>query len=155
MGEAQRGGSGPNLKKSFDCDIFRQMPNPGLKTAQAKALRRRMTPAEWRLWSRIRANRFHGLKFQRQEPVGPYIVDFYCSTARLVIELDGDAHYFTSRNDAIRQRFLEKEGMRVIRFPNFEVMNNLSTVLAMIYSACEGHILTGPNVIEEGNRKGL
>jgi len=117
------------------------MPNPGLKTGQAKALRRRMTPVERHLWQSLRAIRFHGLKFQRQKPIGPYIVDFYCSTVRLVIELDGDAHYYTAKSDAIRQQFLENEGLTVIRFPNFEVLRSTAVALNRIYGFCEGHIV--------------
>ena len=116
------------------------MPNPGLKTGLARSLRRRMTPAERKLWGFMRAERFHGLKFQRQEPIGHYIVDFYCSTARLVIELDGDAHSFTLKSDAIRQQYLEDEGLTVIRFPNFEVIRNIYGVLERIYLHCEEHL---------------
>ena len=121
------------------------MANPDLKTGHAKAFRRNMTAAERKLWRRIRANRFLGLSFQRQEPVGPYIVDFYCSVARLVIELDGDAHFYTAAADRQRQAYLESLGMTVLRFPNFEVLSNTGHVMDMIYAACEGHLgLEGP-----------
>ena len=116
------------------------MPNPDLKTGLAKAFRKRMTPAERHLWQRLRARRLFGLKFQRQEPIGPYIVDFYCSTARLAIELDGDAHYLTSRNDAIRQKYLEDEGLSVLRFPNFEALQNTGVVIQRILESCLGHL---------------
>ncbi len=99
-----------------------------------------MTSAERLLWSRLRARRLAGLKFQRQEPIGPYIVDFYCHIARLVIELDGDAHYLTSVHDRIRQEFLEEIGLTVLRFPNFEVLNNTSFVLGRILDQCAGHL---------------
>jgi len=104
-----------------------------------------MTPAERHLWSKLRAYRFHGLKFQRQEPFGPYIVDFYCSVARLAIELDGDAHFFTRRADAVRQEFLEAEGVTVLRFPNFEVLHNTAVVLRKIHEVCYGHLVLGSN----------
>ena len=120
--------------------IVSRMANPELKAALSRSLRRRMTVAERRLWGKLRASRFHGLKFQRQEPVGPYIVDFYCSTARFVIELDGDAHSLTSRNDAFRQTYLEKEGLTVVRFPNFEVLHNTGRVLELLYEKCKGHL---------------
>ena len=116
------------------------MPSPGQKQRQAIYLRQKMTPAERRLWQRLRAGRFHGIKFLRQEPIGPYIVDFYSSVPRLVIELDGDAHSFTSQNDAIRQRYLEDQGLTVIRFPNFEVLRNLDFVLGLIFEKCLGRI---------------
>ena len=122
------------MVQSFD------MASPDLKTGHARALRRNMTAAERKLWQRLRANRFLGLSFQRQEPVGPYIVDFYCSVARLVIELDGDAHFYTAAADRHRQSYLESLGMTVLRFPNFEVLSNTGRVLDMIYAACEGHL---------------
>ena len=103
-----------------------------------------MTPAERHLWTRLRAGRFYGLKFQRQEPFGLYVVDFYCSAARLVIELYGDAHSFTVERDAQRQRFLQAEGLTVLRFPNFEVLRNTGFVMQRIIEACEGHLILEP-----------
>ncbi len=99
-----------------------------------------MTAAERYLWNRLRAERFYGLKFNRQEPIGPYIVDFYCSVARLVIELDGDAHYFTRSSDEKRQTYLEELGLTVFRVPNYEVLNNTGTVMGKIYAHCSGHV---------------
>ncbi len=116
------------------------MGNPARKTVQAQSLRRKMTPAERRLWSRLRAGRVHGLKFQIQEPIGPYIVDFYCSVARLIIELDGDAHSFAIRNDRVRQAYLEEMGMSVIRFLNYDVFHSLDSVLEVIFESCKGHL---------------
>ena len=110
------------------------------KTGQAKALRRRTTVAERILWSKIRAARVYGLKFKRQEPIDVYIVDFYCSTARLVIELDGDAHFFRKSYDLQRQTYLEAQGITVVRFPNDVVVNDIGVVLNRIYRLCEGHI---------------
>jgi len=99
-----------------------------------------MTPSERRLWTRLRANRFHGLKFQRQEPVGPYIVDFYCPVARIVIELDGQAHGFTIKADQARDSYLADLGLTILRIPNSEVIFNLDSVLERIYTLCSGHI---------------
>ncbi|MDR3688399.1 MAG: DUF559 domain-containing protein [Fimbriimonas sp.] len=116
------------------------MANPDLKVGQAKSLRRRMTSAERRLWTRLRADRFFGLGFQRQKPVGPYIVDFFCSIARLIVELDGNAHVFTTKKDGERQAYLESEGYTVLRFSNIEVQFDLPIVLNRIYLQCEGHL---------------
>ena len=99
-----------------------------------------MTVPERVLWNRIRAGRFYGLKFQRQEPIDVYIVDFYCATARLVIELDGDAHFYRKCSDDQRQAYLESQGMTVVRFPNNEVINNIGYVLIQIFKHCKGHL---------------
>ena len=99
-----------------------------------------MTSVERRLWSRLRASRFCGLKFQAQQPIGPYIADFYCSVARIVIELDGDAHSFTMKNDQARQAYLEELGITVIRFMNYDVLHSADFVLERIYEHCKGNL---------------
>ena len=114
------------------------MAHEGAKTGLARSLKRRMTAAERRLWSRLRNYRFHGLRWERQEPIGRYIVDFYCSTARVVVELDGLAHSFTTRQDAARQRWLEEDGIAVLRFDNSAVMYDLGRVLSDIFEVCKG-----------------
>lgn len=100
--------------------------------ASARQLRKAMPPAERKLWH-------EGLRhlpqhFRRQRPVGRYIVDFYCAAARLVIELDGDSHDSgdEQRRDQTRSEFLTRQGMRVLRFTNREVMENLEGVVERI-----------------------
>jgi very-short-patch-repair endonuclease len=110
------------------------------KVSLARAFRLRMTPSEAKLWRYLRAGRFHGLSFSRQEPVGPFILDFYCSVCRLAIELDGLAHNLTVEADRTRQEWLEGQGIRVLRFSNSSVMSSLPWVLNQIYLTCEGHI---------------
>jgi len=88
------------------------------------------------LWQQLRAHRFHGLKFRRQHPIGRFIADFYCHAARLVIELDGDAH--DRERDAERTRYLQERGYRLVRFRNAEVLRDLPAVLAAIEAACAG-----------------
>ena len=73
--------------------------------------------------------------------MGRYIVDFYCSVAKLVIELDGDAHAFSLRNDKIRQAYLEESGNTVIRFANYDVLHSMDCVLERIYDFCSGHLV--------------
>ncbi len=85
--------------------------------------------------------RLYGLSFRRQQPVGPYVLDFYCSVARLAIELDGDAHACRAEADGIRQRFMEEQGVSVLRFPNSEVMHNMPTVLNLILDHCQAHLV--------------
>ena len=89
------------------------------------------------MWNELRAHRFQGFSFRRQTPIGPYIVDFVCHTAGLVIEIDGDSHFQASgpRRDARRTAFLEGKGYRVIRFDNVSVATNRQGVLDTIYDA--------------------
>ncbi len=91
-----------------------------------------MTPSERHLWSYLRANRFEGLQFRRQQVINGYIADFYCHSASLIIELDGDIHDSQQEYDEERQQALEMYDFRVIRFTNNQVMNDLPTVLAAI-----------------------
>ena len=102
-----------------------------------RALRRASTPAERRLWSVVRADRLDGLRFRRQHSLGPYVVDFYCAEARLVIELDGSVHDDPLRAayDSERQQALEAQGLRVLRFSNAEVMGESESVAAAILAA--------------------
>ncbi len=99
-------------------------------TTRARELRQRMTEAEKLLWSSLR-RRSLGIKFRRQVPVGPFIVDFLCVQARLVIEIDGGQHLGNS-SDADRSRWLEKQGYRVLRFWNHDVLKNLEGVVERI-----------------------
>jgi very-short-patch-repair endonuclease len=98
----------------------------------ARNLRRRPTPAEDILWERLRGSRFRGSKFRRQVPFGRFVVDFYCHAAKLVIELDGKQHEWFSDYDAGRTEVLERLGVRVIRFTNAEVCDDLDSVLGRI-----------------------
>ncbi len=70
----------------------------------------------------LRGGRLAGLKFRRQHPIGPYIADFYCESAKLVVELDGMTHVGTGEKDDERTRFIESQGLRVVRFTNDEVV---------------------------------
>lgn len=100
----------------------------------AKQLRAEATLAEQRLWFRLRNRRFEGLKFRRQLPIGPYIVDFVCLDQRLVIEVDGSRHNQLEGQlqDEARTAYLAREGFRVIRVWNNDVMGRMDAVLAFI-----------------------
>ena len=113
---------------------------PSKENRNGKIPKGRMTASERRLWSRLRGNKFLSLQFQRQAPIGPYIVDFYCSVARLVVELDGDAHSFTLEQDKARQAYLEEGGISVIRFLNYDVLHSLDFVLERICERCSAHV---------------
>jgi very-short-patch-repair endonuclease len=90
-----------------------------------------MTGAEIRLWSQLRGKQFEALKFRRQHGIGPYIVDFYCPERAVVIEVDGDNHAETRQviKDRKRDRYLEALGLRVIRYTNDDVLNNVEGVM--------------------------
>ncbi|MBJ6120343.1 endonuclease domain-containing protein [Sphingomonas sp. BT553] len=98
-------------------------------------MRSEMTPAEVRLWHHLRAGRFDQLKFRRQTVIGPYIADFTCRAAMLVVEVDGDTHATQTTYDANRTTFLEQQGWRVIRFTNADVIRNLEGVLQQLQSS--------------------
>jgi len=101
----------------------------------ARGLRRRQTDAERRLWTRLRDRRLLGVKFTRQMPVGPYIVDFCCRERRLIVELDGGQHALRASYDAGRTALLEGLGYRVLRFWDNEALANTEGVLQRIAAA--------------------
>jgi adenine-specific DNA-methyltransferase len=92
-----------------------------------------MTEAERRLWYALRDRRFAGWKFRRQETIHPVIVDFICSAARLIVEVDGGQH--SEDGDAERTAALEAQGFRVLRFWNNEVLGNLDGVMIRLAEA--------------------
>jgi len=101
----------------------------------ARRLRRDQTDAERKLWSRLRDRRLVGARFRRQHPIGPFIADFCCTEAKLVIELDGGQHALQKRSDAERTAFLEAQEYRVIRFWDSDVLSNMEGVLQRIVEA--------------------
>ena len=94
----------------------------------ATTLRQNSTDAERKLWSKLRDRQLLGFKFVRQQPIGPYIADFACREADLVIELDGGQHA-ESEQDMVRTEALAERGYRVMRFWNYDVLNNLEGTL--------------------------
>lgn len=95
-----------------------------------------MTDAERLFWSKIRGKRLKGRQFYRQKPIGNYIVDFYCPKAGLVVELDGGQHYSAEgkHKDHMRDNYLGQLGLKVLRFSDREVFENLDGVLNIIWS---------------------
>src|SRR5207302_1132207 len=106
-----------------------------LAIEQARELRRDMTNAERKLWLRLRRKRLDGHRFRRQVPLGPFIVDFACLAARLVIEVDGGQHAEQVERDTARNAWLESRGFRVLRFWNFQVLQETESVMAAIWMA--------------------
>ena len=98
----------------------------------ARQKRHDPTPAEQKLWHVLRQRSLAGFKFRRQHAIERFIVDFYCASARLVIEVDGPIHDYTLEEDAVRQEYLEGLGLRVIRFTNDAVLHQTDVVLQQI-----------------------
>ena len=105
--------------------------------ATARSLRKNPTEAERRLWRYLRLRQLGGWKFRRQQPLGPYIVDFVCLEKRLIIEVDGGQHAAQVKNDAQRAAWLEAEGFRLLRFWNTEVLRDTNAVQETIRAALD------------------
>ncbi|NQD36823.1 endonuclease domain-containing protein [Permianibacter sp. IMCC34836] len=110
----------------------------------AKSLRRNMTDAEQLLWRHLRAHRLNGEKFRRQQPLGPYIVDFIHFDARLIVEADGGQHNGSIR-DQNRDAWLEQQGFKILRFWNNDILNNTDAVLTVIFEAVSGPLSPSPS----------
>jgi len=104
----------------------------------ARRLRKDMTEAEKLIWSRLRAHRFANASFRRQAVLGPYVVDFLCPTAKLVVEIDGNQHA-GSITDATRDAYLAAHGYRVLRYWNNDVLGNLDAVLEDLHRHLSEH----------------
>jgi very-short-patch-repair endonuclease len=105
-----------------------------VKTKIARRLRRDSTDAERKLWYRLRSRSMIGFKFVRQEPIGPYIVDFICREQGLIVEVD-DGQHADSKSDVVRDQWLVEHHYRVLRFWNNDVMANTDGVLEAIVKA--------------------
>lgn len=107
--------------------------------SRARYLRKNLTPYERILWRHLRNRTLSGHKFRRQHPLDPYILDFYCPLAKLAVELDGSGHAYAMRRrrDREREQFFAQRGIRILRFWNDEVRENLDGVLQAIWWALE------------------
>ena len=103
----------------------------------ARQLRANQTDAETALWNRIRNRQIDGHKFVRQEPTAGYVCDFVCRERRLIVEVDGGQHS-ESAADVLRDKRLQEEGYRVLRFWNNDVLGNLEGVLTTIQAELRG-----------------
>ena len=104
---------------------------------KARLLRKNSTDAEQLIWRILRNRQFHNLKFRRQYPIKPYIVDFVCLTNSLIVEIDGGQHADQITYDNRRSVFLKSKGFQVIRFWNNEVLENLEGVYQSLTRALE------------------
>ncbi len=103
-------------------------------TEKAKELRKNATPQEQKLWALLKTKQYKNLKFKRQQPIGPYIVDFICREKWLIIEIDGGQHN-EDKNiiyDIERTKYLESKGFKVVRFWNNDIDNNIEGVFEII-----------------------
>jgi very-short-patch-repair endonuclease len=120
----------------------KKLPLPEGTLENARRLRLEMTRAEQKLWRFLRNGGLLGHKFRRQMPLPPYIVDFCCVERRLAVELDGSQHADHADYDQQRTAFLEKQGLKVLRFWNNDVLTQTTAVLEQIRIEIEGRSLT-------------
>ncbi len=97
--------------------------------SRSRRLRRDATVPERILWGMLRGNRLAGLKFRRQHPIGPFVVDFYCHSVGLVVEVDGMSHDGRAEEDCKRTEYLQQQGLRVFRVTNDDVLEDLEAVV--------------------------
>ncbi len=119
-----------------------------------KKLRNSLTPAEAKLWSLLKNSQLENRKFRRQHSVGPYVLDFYCPSEKLCIELDGSVHFTDSgyEYDTARTEYLEALDIRVMRFENKDVFENTEGVLEEIRrSFTSGQTTPDPSLTKEGS----
>ena len=125
------------LKPNHDEGMWKGAPSDSFSKAQF--LRRNETIAEKLLWEKLRNNQLEGLKFRRQHPVNIYIADFYCHKFKLIIELDGDYHNQEEQKqkDEVRTEVLRLNDLKIIRFKNEEVEQDINQVLITIKNKIE------------------
>jgi len=111
---------------------------------KARALRKNMTEPEKLLWNRLKNKQVLNLRFRRQHPIDIFIADFYCHTARLVIELDGEIHKNQIDYDEGRTAEMEQFDIEVIRFNNIEIENNIESVIKRIEQTIEQRLKSPP-----------
>jgi very-short-patch-repair endonuclease len=109
------------------------MPHP-----RARHLRKNQTDAERALWSHLRLRQIEGFRFRRQQSIGPYIVDFFCPEAKLIVEVDGGQHADRIEEDTERTEWLEFRGYKVVRYWNNEVLRNIDGVITDLQSHLPG-----------------
>jgi len=130
-----------SLSKGVKKSDMRIYYNPKLK-ALSRELRKKGTLSEVLLWNTLKGKKIKGYQFIRQKPIGDYIVDFFCSKLKLVIEIDGISHNDKSESDQIRQQKLESLGLSILRFYEWDVKKDIHAVVQVI-----------ENWIEEFERK--
>ena len=120
----------------------------------ARQMRHEPSPAEKLMWKLLRNRRLSGFRFRRQHPIQPYIADFYCSVAKLVIELDGDSHAESLEYDQVREELMVSKGLRVLRFWNADLYGDEESVLETVHRACVERVNANPLVQHKLNEWG-
>ncbi len=110
--------------------------DPKLKQ-RSRDLRNNSTLSEVLLWNQIKGRKMKDYQFMRQKPIGNYIVDFYCSQLKLVIEIDGDSHVGKEERDQYRQLKMESLGIRFLRFTDLDTKKNMSGVILELINTIE------------------
>jgi very-short-patch-repair endonuclease len=118
--------------------IVTGQPVAPAKVERSRDLRRRMTPAERRLWAQLRGRRLDGARFRRQLVVAGFILDFYCHAAGLAVEVDGGVHETQQAYDLERDHALAAQGVRVRRLANDQVLGDLPAALALVRTWLRG-----------------
>ncbi len=126
-----------NTKPNSTTSYYPHPRTPPILLQHARELRHPQTPAEQKLWSRLRNRQLNGFKFRRQHPIELFIIDFYCDEAKLCIEIDGDSHASQIEYDQARTASLNELGYTVIRFTNREVFHQFEAVLQHIADECQ------------------
>jgi very-short-patch-repair endonuclease len=126
----------PLRKRGIEGDLLVIPYRKNLKKI-SRTLRATMTDSEHVLWTKLRRKQLRGIQFYRQKPIGEAIVDFYAASARLVIEIDGSQHMIPEnvQRDKQRDAALESQGLRVLRFNNLQVLQELDAVVETIFQA--------------------
>ncbi|MBA4064782.1 MAG: hypothetical protein C0501_13925 [Isosphaera sp.] len=122
------------------------MADPDRLRQFARAMRKDPTPAERILWRLVRHRRLAGYRFRRQHPFGPYVLDFYCPVATLVVELDGDTHTGREERDKTRDDFLSAHGLFTLRVTNDTLFEDEDAVLDLIARTCAERAAVNPAV---------
>jgi len=117
------------------------MREPRAFITKARELRRDMSLPERLLWAALRGSRLDGLRFRRQHPLGPYVFDFFCASARLAVEIDSYAHDVGDQpaRDAIRDRWMAERGIRTLRIPARWVLDDVDSAVAAIRTDLRDH----------------
>jgi very-short-patch-repair endonuclease len=128
----------PQTSSSYQENLFYGASQ--LIMSRAIELRKKMTPVEIELWKHLKNKQLLGLRFRRQHPIDIFIVDFYCHYLKLVIELDGGIHSNPENKDYDTNRTaeLERYGIKIIRFNNEDVMDDIEKVVTIIKNECKG-----------------
>jgi len=121
--------------------MHREEPQaPPHMTKFARHLRKETPVPERILWGLLRDRRLGGFKFRRQQPLGPYVADFFCEEAKLVVELDGESHRDRIGHDEARDRYFERRGLAVLRIGNDELLDNREAVAQEILNTTEDRL---------------